>query len=330
MTPIKNYGKTADGRTGLVMTIDKFGFILNSFAMGDVIATAPVIKYSIENWFTTPESYYVVCKQAFRPFFPFVPDHNWRDFDQKDPVLWGIPEDVPMAMLNKKNEARFVRVTPKAMHPSEYASITFSDRIIPLKDLPYVPTPKVDVSHFGVDFSKAVILVTTYRDLTRMWYAKDVLELAAWIKTKGLIPVFVGKTDMDLHLEKTSLIPKTSLPEDVSEYGVDLRNRTSISELASMMALSKAVCGVDSGPIHVAGTTTTPIVCGYPTVAAIHRIPTRKKGKTYAITPRLECSNCESYWRTSYHNFENCYFGHGDCCKEFTADRYIEHLKKVL
>lgn len=330
MTPIKQYSKTPDGHKQLTVTIDPFGFLLNSMAMGDVIAAAPVIKYAIDNYFTTPESYVVVAKQAFRPFFPFVPDSNFRDFDQKEPPLWGIPETFPLAALNKKNEARFVRMTPKAMHLSEYASIVFMDRIIPLKELNYVPTEKVSVAHFGIDFRKAVILVTSYRDTTRMWYSKDVLELAVWIRSKGLIPVFVGKTDMDLHLEKTSLIPKTSLPADVSEYGVDLRNKTSILELVSIMALAKAVCGVDSGPIHVAGTTDVPIVCGYPTVAAIHRIPVRIKGKTFTITPRIECANCESHWRTSYHNFENCYFGHADCCKDFTADRYIKHLEKVI
>jgi hypothetical protein len=330
MTPIKRYTKTTDGHKRLNLTLDPFGFIINSIAMGDVIAVAPVIKYMLDNYFVTPESHYVVAKQMFRPFFPFVSDGNWRDFDSTDQTLWGIPPGVPLAMLNKQKNASYVRNTPKSIHLTQYASLAFADQLIPQSELNYVPIEKVSVSHFGIDFSKAVILVTTYRDLTRMWYAKDILDLAAWIRSKGLTPVFVGKTNMDLNLEKTSLIPKTSLPDDVSEYGVDLRNKTTIVELASIMALAKAVCGVDSGPIHLAGTTDVPIICGYPTVAAEHRIPVRKKGKTFAITPRIECANCESHWRTSYHNFENCYFGHADCCKDFTADRYINHLKKVI
>lgn len=330
MTPIKRYIKTETGERRLQLTLDPFAFILNSIAMGDVIAAAPVIKYLVDNYYVTPESYILVAKQSFRLFFPFIPDSNFRDFDSKDQVLWGIPNNFPLSLLNKKNDARFTRNTPKSLHLSHYASLYFSDRIIPLSELNYVPTEKVDVSHFNIDFSKAVILITSYRDVTRSWPANEILELAKWIKEQGLIPVFVGKTDMDLDFKRESAIPKSSLPEDVSEFGIDLRNKTSIIELVSIMALSKAVCGVDSGPIHLAGTTETPIVCGYTTVAAEYRIPTRTKGITIPITPNIECINCESNWKTSLWNFEKCFFEHTDCCKMMTSDKYISALKSVL
>lgn len=328
MTPIKRYTKRADGTRELTLTLDPFAFVLNSFAMGDVIASAAVIKYLTDTYYVTPESYRVVVKKQFRVFFPFVPDSNIIDFDKEG---WGIPTTMPMGTLNKKNTGQIVRNTPKAMHLSHYASLAFCDRIVPLENLPYVPIPKVDVDHFGVDFSKAVILVTTYRDVTRMWYSKDILELAAWIKGRGLTPVFVGKTDMDLDLDKKHLIPKSHLPADVGEHGIDLRNKTSIPELATIMGQAVAVCGVDSGPIHLAFTTDVPVICGYPTVLPEYRIPVRSSDAfTAALKPTIDCANCESRWRTSYHSFEQCFFGHANCCKEFTADRYIEHLTTIL
>jgi hypothetical protein len=324
MTPIK---RIRDNK--LTLTLDPFAFILNSFAMGDMIAAAPVIKYLIDNYYVTPESHLVVMKQAFRPLFPFLTDRNIRDFDDKYLPFWGIPPNMPSGLLNKKTDAVFVRNTPKAMHLSHYASITFADTIIPIDQLPYVPLEPVDVSKFGVDFSSSVIIVTTYRDATRMWYADDILKLAEWLKTKGILPVFVGKTDVREEL-RPNLIPKSSLPDNVTQYGVDLRNKTTIPELASIMRQSLAVCGVDSGPIHLAGTTDVPIIVGYPTVLPEFRIPTRKVGITRPIVPNIECSGCESRWRTTYWNFEKCYFGHANCCREFTARSYIEHLEDIL
>ena len=46
-----------------------------------------------------------------------------------------------------------------------------------------MPINYVDVSHFGVDFTKAVILITSYRDLTRSWKPQEILKVAEWVKS---------------------------------------------------------------------------------------------------------------------------------------------------
>lgn len=330
MIPIKRYVKNPDGSRNLILTTDPFGMILNTYALGDAIAAAPVIKYLLDNFYVTPESHVVVLPKPFHLFYPFVSPQNLRDFADKSQPLWGIPEKFPLAMLNRKNEARFIRNTPKHMHLSHYASLQFADRIIPLEELQYVPTTKTDVTHFGVDFTNSIVLVVSYRDSTRRWPAEEVLKVAEWLQSQGVTPVFVGNTEKDSFIDKEELIAKSSLPDDIDQYGIDLRNKTSLHELVTIMDQCIAVCGVDSGPIHVAGTTETPIICGYPTAAAEHRVPTRKIGTTYSLLPLIECGNCESRWKTVYHNYEKCYFGHGDCCKTFTAERYTTILKTLL
>lgn len=325
MIPIKHYSNSK-----LTLTIDPFAFVVNSFALGDVIASAAVIKHLVDTYYVTPESYIVVAKQSFRPLFHFIPDANFRDFDSTEQPFWGIPSNWPVGLFNKKSTGTFVRNTPKAMKLTDYASLAFADTILDDALTNYVPLKPVDVTHFGVDWTRAVILVTTYRDSTRRWPANEILKFAEQIKQRNLIPVFIGRTEMDQNIGKAHLIPKTNLPADISQYGVDLRNRTSLEELASIMAQSVVVCGVDSGPIHLAGTTQTPIICGYPTVSAKYRVPNRVLGTTQVIEPRIECGNCESRWRTSYHNFENCFFKHADCCKEFTAERFTELLDRQL
>jgi ADP-heptose:LPS heptosyltransferase len=300
-------------------------FMLNTLAMGDAIAAVPVVKYMIENYYTDPCSYMVVAKQMFRPFFHFIPDSNFRNYEDKDND-WGIPADFSISALNAKNQGKILRNVPRMYHLSEFASIKLADRILTLDELNYVPLKKVNIDKFG-PFSSAVILVSTYRDETRAWKADYMLEIAAWIRKQDLLPVFVGKTDMNMD---THLIPKSDLPEDISAHGLDLRNKTTISELATIMSKSRAVIGLDSGPIHLAGCTDVPIVCGYTTVDAIHRVPIRTTGVTYVVKPELECLYCESRWASHYWNYEQCFLGTAECCNQMKADKFIQKLKLIL
>jgi predicted SAM-dependent methyltransferase len=312
--------------------LNGFCFMLNSLAMGDVIAAAPVVKYMIENYYSQDgdsDRYMVVGKEMFRPIFWFVPDENWHNFEDKE-NNWGIPDGWILGCLNQKVEKgmRIARNTPKSMHLSQFAAFKVVDRALPEENLCYIPLPEVDISHFEFDVTNAVIIVSSYRDTTRLWKAAFVLHIAAWLKMQNFVPVFIGKTDMNLD---THLIPKTSLPADLSAIGIDLRNKTTIPELATLMKYSAAVIGLDSGPIHLAGTTSVPIVCGYTSVAPEHRIPIRKVGTTLAVVPDVRCKHCESNWASHLHNYEECYFGPDpQCCNEMTAEKFIKMLRNVL
>lgn len=305
------------------LALNPICFMFNSLAMGDVIAAAPVVKYAVEHYYK-PDQYLVVAKEMFRPLFPFVPDQNFRNFDVKEDN-WGVPLSYAVAALNQPKVKQLVRNTPKHMHLGQFASLKFLDMLLPQKHLYYVPLVDVDVSHLG-DFKDTVVFVTSYRDLTRAWYAEYLLDTARFVEQKGYTPVFIGKTDMNLD---THLVPKTSLPASLN-FGLDLRNRTTIEELAAIMRRAKAVVGLDSGPIHLAGTTDVPIVCGYTSILAEHRIPIRPKGTTVAVAPSITCIGCESNWQSHFHNFEECYLKHVDCCRKMTPDLFIPHLNRFL
>lgn len=329
MTVFKNTSSyTPYGAELFNLTLDPMCFMMNTFAMGDFIASAPVIKYMVDKWYTKPESYIVAAKKAFWPLLPFIPEANLRNYDDKD--SWGVPKGFAIGIINKKVEAGGItRLTPKHIHLAEFASLMLADRLIAKEHLNYVPLPKVDVSKFGVDFTKAVILITSYRDVTRMWQSDHILGVAEWVKDKGYTPVFIGKTDMDAHV-RAAVIPKTSLPDDISSYGIDLRNQTTIQELASIFAESKAVCGLDSGPIHLAGTTSIPIICGYTSVSPEYRIPYRTEGVTYPIVPSIPCIGCESRWTSNLWNYENCFLKTVECCNQMTSNRFIQVLSAIL
>ncbi len=310
----------------LTLTLDPIAYVVNSLAMGDVIAAAAVIKHQLDNAYVTPESHTVVAKSRYRELFPYVSDSNWVDFESTDRPQWGIDPSTPIALFNHSAQGKIVRNTPKKVHLLTYASYKLTDSIIPLDQLHYVPLTTVPIDS-SIDWSRAVILVSTYRDTTRRWPAKHMLEFATWLLANQYIPVFVGKTDMEVG---TNQQPRTELPADLSQYGIDLRDRTTIPQLATMMSCCLAVTGVDSGPIHLAGTTSATIICGYPTVSPELRIPSRARGITIPLVPQMECGGCESRWNTSYWNFQQCYLGHADCCEHFTADRYISALQTVI
>jgi len=308
--------------------LNGFAFVLNSLAMGDVIAAVPVIKYNIERFYADGQMpYRVVAKKMFRPLFPFVDDAHWHDFEDAAND-WGIPKNWAVGVLNQKNSGtNIIRSTPKTMLLGQYAALKLTDRMLPVEVLNYVPLEKVDISKFNTDFSKAVIFVSTYRDYTRSWRADHMLEVAKFVKSIGLLPVFIGKTDMNLD---TKIAPKTSLPDDVSEYGLDLRNATTIPELYTIMSEAKIVLGMDSGPIHLAGCSSVPIVCGYTSVDASVRIPVRKDGPTVTIKPRMDCASCETNWASHFHNFEECFFGHAKCVDDMLPERFIHAIGLIL
>jgi hypothetical protein len=309
-------------------SLNPFCFMLNSLAMGDVIATVPVVKYMIENYYTDPSTYRVVAKEMFRSLFDFIPDSNFQNFEDKE-NNWNIPQGWAIGILNQTVEkgTGVTRITPKALLLGQFAAIKIVGRLLDREDLNYVPLPAVDISKFNTDFSKSVILVSSYRDITRMWKPEYMLEIAAWVKSVGLLPVFIGKTDMNLD---THLIPKTSLPVDIDSYGLDLRNKTTIPELATILGQSLVVIGLDSGPIHLAGTTKVPIICGYTSVDPKYRIPIREEGITYPIVADIPCSHCESNWAGNFWNYEHCYFGTNECCNQMTADKFITTLKEII
>jgi ADP-heptose:LPS heptosyltransferase len=213
------------------------------------------------------------------------------------------------------------------MKLTQYGSIGLLGRVLPDHLTKYVPLQEVDVSHYGVDFSKAVVIISTYRDPQRTIIASEIKKIAEYVYSKGLIPVYVGKTGaMSIwksHLAKSDF--------DYPGFGVDLRDKTSFLELASVMKKSRAVVGMDGGPIHIAFTTDVTVVCGFTTVSPSLRIPYRGIAKTIAVIPNIACNFCESDWSLDTWNFNNCprKLELPECVTKMTSSKFIEALEQL-
>jgi hypothetical protein len=292
--------------------------------MGDVLAAAPVVKYAIETYHKECD-YRVVASKHFRCLFPFVPDSKFLVLEDD---TWKFDKKYAVRRLNdvEPKGGNLCRLTPSKMMLSHYASIGLMGTILTKNNYTYVPLKPVDISRFGIDFSKAVVLAVSYRDVNRSIPNEELLKIAEYVHKRGYTPIYIGKTDQGAWKDRPPVSPFTPPP-----YGVDLRNQTTIAELASIMARSLAVVGVDSGPVHLAGTTATTLIAGYTNVDWRYRIPIRAEGRTLVIEPDpMDCRYCSSRWLKDTYNFLNCFYGHNNCVKTLRAEKYIHALDTVL
>lgn len=290
--------------------------------MGDVIAAAPVVKYAIEHFHKEADYHVLVKPYYFDLFNYFIPTAKMGD--QGKPWSYSVPWQVRYLNTPRSTNAR---ITSMHMHLSTFASIQLLNRIIPDEHLYYLPLPEVDISHFDIDFSNAVIIVVTYRDEVRKIPFELVKGVSEWAADCGFTPVYVGRIDnSEVWKDSPFKLSFDMLPTS----GVDLLNKTSVLELATIIGRSRVVVGMDSGPIHVAGTTKTPIVCGFTNVTPEHRIPIRKEGAFIPVVSDLPCSHCQSRWSLNYYDFGFCYFKHYDCIKQMTSEKFIRALERIL
>lgn len=300
---------------------DKTIYSLNSAAVGDLVAAAPSVKYAIEN-FHAKSDYRVAVYPDFRDIYHFVPEKNVISVD--DPY----PSDFAIRYLNGPGPGKNVcKMTPSRMKLTHYGSINLLARVLNDDQLRYVPLKLVDVSRFGVDFAKAVIIITTYRDKQRTILPAEMTKIAEYVAHKGLTPVYVGRTGKISIWKNNPAISDFEYPG----FGVDLRDQTSLVELTSIMSMSKAVVGMDSGPIHLAFTTGVPVVCGFTTVNPKYRLPFRGTAVSVAVTPGILCNFCESDWSLNFWNFSKCPRGLelAECVTKMTSDKFVDALETI-
>lgn len=293
-------------------------YVLNGAALGDLCAAAPVLKYGIEKYHATIP-YKVVGNTTFRSLFPYIPDENFIDIKGK----WPLPPGYSLRVLNPlKQQSGITRLTPSRVPLVQYAAINLLGRLLPQDKIRYIKLDPVPTDHLDLPV-KYVVLVSTYHDAVRAWPQPEMLKTAEWIHSRGYTPVFIGKTeDQPIAIKSENI----SIPE----YGIDLRNKTSIPELASVMAKAAAVVGMDSGPVHLAWTTQTPVVCGFNLVSPELRMIDRPGVQDFAIVPDSNCRFCQSDGNLDFWGFETCYSKTYECVPYMSAQKFISSLEQIL
>lgn len=270
-------------------------YALNGAAVGDLMAATPVIKYAIDN-LHPKGNYQVAMLPDFRDLFHFVPDHKIIETAEKYDGSYAVRK------LNMDGiGGNVTRLTPSRLKLTHYACIGLLARILSDEELQYVPLQPVDISHYGIDFSKCAIILTTYRDITRAWKGSDIINVAKYLDDNGITPVFVGKKGA-ISIWKTLAVSDFKYPG----FGHDLVDKTTFRELYTIMSQAKMVIGLDSGPLHIAFATQTPVIAGFTTVRGDLRIPYRGDAISIPVSTSVNCKFCQSDWNLDFHNFTSC------------------------
>lgn len=154
------------------------------------------------------------------------------------------------------------------------------------------------------------------------------------IVARGMVPVFLGKTDLLGDGKKS-----TDFPDDIRyDLGLDLRDQTNVKEAACIMQHAVCTVGVDCGLLHVAALMKdSRIIFGYNITTVAHREPRRDHGKTIHITlteDELKCIGCQSKLKQiAVHKFNLCLYGDTKCIDLMFKDgsqRWIDAIDEMV
>ena len=110
-------------------------------------------------------------------------------------------------------------------------------------------------------------------------------------------------------------------PKDVAIEGedfLDVRNQFTIHQIALLIENARLFIGTDAGPLHVAGTTNTPILSFFTYISSVTRAPLRARGAFLGVDSKIECAGC--WTQFSRPNGWYCRQGSYDCSKRFKVD----------
>jgi ADP-heptose:LPS heptosyltransferase len=114
-----------------------------------------------------------------------------------------------------------------------------------------------------------------------------------------------------------------------NEKLIDMRGKFSIHELHNVIEKSKCYIGIDSAPLHIAGTTCTNIIGFFTTARSEYREPLRAKGRFKAIIPEIECYGCQVNLPLGS-TMATCARGDNDCINRFDIEDVMQTFHQIL
>lgn len=168
---------------------------------------------------------------------------------------------------------------------------------------------KITFEKKNFDFSKSIVVHPYASQKNKVW--PHFQEFIAQLVKKGFPVVVVGKASdhdaIDFPTEVLNLSDKTTLPE-----------------MAAIIASAKALVSTDSGPMHVGTATQTPTLALFgPTTKELGFYPEFTKTRVLEISD-LECRPCH------VHGGNTCPMKHFKCMKDITVESAIHALQELI
>ncbi len=224
-------------------------------------------------------------------------------------------------------------LSPMKIHTVDYAFLKLTDENPSIEHKNYLQIGKNIGNNFNLP-ENYVVITTGYTADVREFLASEINKIVDYLLTKKITTVFLGQTQT-----KTGAahIIKGTFKDDINfNAGINLIDKTSLLEAASIMQGAKAVLGVDNGLMHLAGCTDVPIIGGFTTVSPEIRMPYRHNQlgwNFYPVRPdeSLGCRFCQQKTNFLYgHDYRNCMNKHTLCVTQMTAEKFIKHLEEII
>jgi heptosyltransferase-2 len=180
-----------------------------------------------------------------------------------------------------------------AMHEVDYMlAVATNAGGVPVDPRPRLPERSVDRRAVPTSPYAVLFPATGSYAPARAWMTDRYATVAAWLDTRGLLPVVVGGADARAAARTIrSAVPST----------LDLAGRTSLSETAGVVADARVVIGGDSFVGHLAAALDRPLVSIFGpsnsdawrpyTAVPAHRYP-NSGGSSLVVRHPLPCSPC--------------------------------------
>lgn len=171
---------------------------------------------------------------------------------------------------------------------------------------PYLPTTPL-ISDKDFDFSQSIAIHPYASQANKVW--PYINELITKIHGLGLKTIIIGQS------EEQSEYPKETL---------NLTNKTSIQEMASILAKCQALVSTDSGPMHLSVAVSTPTLALFgPTTKEFGFYPTFNH-TAVAEVKNLDCRPCH------IHGGNQCPLGHHKCMKDISVEMVLKKLEDLI
>ena len=324
-------------RPGTVLPIVKLNFVFQGAGLGDYTAYLPALIWNMKNcpW--------LKCRLFVAPEF--------MEFAKN--ILWPWADKMQVCSILKINEitgpGEIIRGPGLTMNGTKFAQLAngTGGHLVTLGFMYFCnlfPPPEGANKYPVINFEghdphlPDSLHPRTYVVITTGGVSENrTVPGAYWnpivehVKSKGLTPVFIGKSEIVKGLP-------VKFP-DGCDYsaGLDLRDKTTLMQAAWLMKNAACTVGLDNGMIHLAACTDAVIVAGYNMVHPRERRPNRVAGKWAEVTltrEELACTHCQTNMKSMFpHTFNRCLYGDVKCLDLLFADgarKWIDAIELVL
>jgi ADP-heptose:LPS heptosyltransferase len=280
--------------------------IRRSGALGDVMMATPIIRELKKRY---PDSKIVFATQC--------PDALLNN-EQVDQVVSSLNELLNMTPIVYDLDLAYEN-RPRMNIVDAYSEVVFGEQIED-KSL-YLVSKQADFdrailsvgTHVNFDRDKTVVIHQAVSWANRTWPKPYWDQVVQNLASRGYKVLIVGRGG--------------DFQSDMIAGVVNLVNKLSVPQVREVIKRSKLFIGTDSGMLHVAQSTDTPIVGMFTVANPDYRIT--RKHKVTVMTPKSECRFCLHDEKPPV-TFVGCRVGTLQCLKEITPTEVISSAIKMI